>query len=52
MATNEPTLALYRKASWTELGRYPDEFHVRGRSIGDVLMGKRLADTLASDAKL
>ena len=44
MATNDQALALYRKAGWSELGRYPDEFHVGGRSIDDVLMGKRLVE--------
>ena len=44
MATNEQAIALYRKAGWSELGRYPDEFHVDGRSIDDVLMGKRLSE--------
>lgn len=44
MATNEQALELYRKAGWSELGRYPDEFHVAGRSVDDVLMGKRLVD--------
>ena len=42
MATNERALALYKKAGWSELGRYPDEFQIGGRYIDDILMGKRL----------
>jgi len=44
MSTNEQAIALYRNCGWLELGRYPDEFHVAGRSIDDVLMGKRLEE--------
>ena len=42
MATNEHAIALYLRAGYIELGRYPDEFRVNGRSVDDVLMGKRL----------
>jgi len=45
MATNEQAIALYRRAGYSELGRYPDEFRIRGRMVDDVLMGKRLGST-------
>jgi ribosomal protein S18 acetylase RimI-like enzyme len=43
LASNEPALRLYAAAGFTVEGVLPGEFHIAGRYVDDILMGRALS---------